>query len=284
MVEDAAGQQSTRIIVGGDSHQVITYRGQDFGYRTQPKYTCFVAMPITTPQHLVPQYRNDPDHFTHLLDCLFCPALVAAGFEVIEPSMRQGEFIHAEVIKNLAQCDLVLCDMSTLNSNVFMELGIRIALNRPVALIRDEFTKQIPFDVGVIGYHTYNSNLAEWMLRGEIPKLTKFVKAVFEKSDNKNPLWQQLGIAPKEDNPQDSLVITEEAIEEERDKRVIVLQRIVDTCNKRNVKLVEVKWWDSLGGEYLIKVEPNTLDIRTSLTGDFEIIEERFDAILRLVP
>ena len=51
---------------------------------------CFVAMPITTPVELAPVY-GDPDHFSHVLEFLFRPALATTGFEVISPTI--GGFI-----------------------------------------------------------------------------------------------------------------------------------------------------------------------------------------------
>lgn len=192
-------------------------------------------MPITTPEHLVPRYKNDPDHFAHVLEFLIRPALVAAGFEVVEPSMRQGEFIHAEVIKNLMQCNLVLCDVSIQNANVFMELGIRTVLDRPVALMRDEFAEKVPFDIQIIGHHVYKSDLVQWVAHDEIPKLSQFAESVFEKSDNKNALWQGLGATAGPFG-----MIVDEVVrryEEMQDPLARVVQRIVKLCTKHRVEL-----------------------------------------------
>ncbi len=149
--------------------------------------------------------------------------------------MLQGEFIHAEVIKNLKQCDLVLCDVSIPNANVFMELGIRTVLDRPVALIRDEFTEKVPFDIQIIGHHVYKSNLAQWVVCDEIPKLSQFMESVFEKSDNKNALWQGLGATAGPFG-----MILDEVMrryEETQDPLARVMQRIVELCNKHRVEL-----------------------------------------------
>ena len=73
--------------------------------------TCFVAMPITTPASYV-EKLGDPEHFAHVLTHLFVPALEEAGLAVILPSTRGAELIYAEIIKNLEQADLVLCDLS----------------------------------------------------------------------------------------------------------------------------------------------------------------------------
>jgi hypothetical protein len=91
--------------------------------------TCFVAMPITTPTAYA-EKLSDPEHFVHVLDHLFMPALQAAGLTVIPPSVGGSEMIHAEIIRNLEQADYVICDLSGLNPNVLFELGIRTSLDR----------------------------------------------------------------------------------------------------------------------------------------------------------
>lgn len=99
---------------------------------------CFVIMPISTPKLLAETYK-DPDHFSHVLKYLFTPALEMANYEVIPPAAAGADVIHASIIKNLEEADLVLCDISALNPNVFFELGVRTSLDRPVALVRDHF-------------------------------------------------------------------------------------------------------------------------------------------------
>jgi hypothetical protein len=260
--------------LGGDAEGNVEERP-----RSRPRPTCFVVMPITTPEHLVSRYGNDPDHFAHLLDFLIRPALVAAGFEVVEPSMRQGEFIHAEVIKNLRHCDLVLCDVSTPNANVFMELGIRTVLDRPVALIRDEFAEKVPFDIGVISHHVYRSDLVQPVVRDEIPKLSQFVKSVFEKADNKNALWQSLGATA---GPFGTII--HEVVrqyEETQDPIARVMQRIVKLCTKHRVELQGVKWElggrDGVNGEYVVQVTSIALEAEAAFERDLNKIGEQFD-------
>lgn len=77
-------------------------------------------MPITTPEHLIQQYDNDKDHFEHVLNHLFIPAIEGANLKPIPPVMKGSDNIQAEIIKNLETADLVLCDISTHNPNVFL--------------------------------------------------------------------------------------------------------------------------------------------------------------------
>ena len=108
------------------------------------KPVCFIIMPITTPEHMVPSYHNDRDHFQHVLEVLFTPAVEAAGYQMIPPNVDGSEVIQAEIVERLINSDLVLCDISGFNPNVFVELGMRTALNKPVALVRDSLVEKLP--------------------------------------------------------------------------------------------------------------------------------------------
>lgn len=82
-----------------------------------PNPKCFVIMPITTPASFTELY-NDGDHFNHILQHLFMPAIEKAGFDTVSPKSTGSNLIHADIINNLSNCELVLCDMSILNPNV----------------------------------------------------------------------------------------------------------------------------------------------------------------------
>src|SRR4051794_29470049 len=154
-------------------------------------------MPLTTPQTAHEQYSGDADHFLHVLEHLFAPAVDAAGYDLIRPSARGGDLIHAEIIKNLEEAELVLCDVSNLNANVFFELGIRTALDRPVALVKDDRTATYPFDTTMINYHSYNSALAPWTLEAEIDALEQHLKDTVERANGRNSLWQYFGLTQR---------------------------------------------------------------------------------------
>lgn len=157
---------------------------------------CFVIMPLTTPAELVGRYGGDPEHFLHVLDHLFVPAIEQAGFTPKKPLAEGADLIHAEIVRNLETADLVLCDISALNANVFFEFGIRTALDRPICLVRDEHTK-LPFDVGGINCHQYASSLAAWDLQQEIERLAQHVKVAAERADGHNALWRHFGLTQR---------------------------------------------------------------------------------------
>lgn len=68
--------------------------------------------------------------------------------------------INAQIIKDLYNADIVICDLSGTegNPNVMYELGIRLALsNKPVILIREDHKDNVRiFDIGGFYAHHYN--------------------------------------------------------------------------------------------------------------------------------
>lgn len=159
--------------------------------------TCFIIMPIRTPENSVEIYRDREAHFTHVLECLFVPAVESAGFTPIPPTSKGSDLIHAAIIKNLENSNIVLCDMSCLNPNVFFEFGIRASLNKPVCVVKDEHTKNVPFDTGILNYQEYKSSLDPWELAAEVKKLSEHIKASYERSKGENTLWHYFGLREK---------------------------------------------------------------------------------------
>lgn len=156
--------------------------------------TCFVIMPITTPDSHVEKYAGGKDHFRRVLDHLFLPAIEKAKLYPIPPIAKGAEVIPGEIIKNLESTDLVLCDMSILNANVFYELGIRTALNKPVSLVIDDITGKPPFDTSIINNHIYQSKLEIWNIEKDIDKLSDHIIKSIETSKGENTMWKRFGL------------------------------------------------------------------------------------------
>ena len=61
-----------------------------------------------------------------------------------------------KILRNLVECEMAVCDLSSRNPNVMYELGIRQAYGKKVVLIQDEKSQPI-FDVSAINTIFYNS-------------------------------------------------------------------------------------------------------------------------------
>lgn len=155
---------------------------------------CFVIMPITTKNPSI--YGGDVDHFKHVLDVLFVPAIKKAEYRPVYPKAQGSDLVHAEIIKNLESADLVLCDISGLNANVFFELGIRTALNKPVCMVRDEIAEndECPFDVSPLNFYTYRSSLRAWDIVRAIEDLTRHIQKSTDGGEDRNALWKYYGM------------------------------------------------------------------------------------------
>ena len=149
-------------------------------------------MPITTPANMIETY-GDPDHFNHVLEHLHIPAVEKAGYKAIEPEAKGADLIHGRIIGQLQKADLVLCDMSALNANVFFELGIRTAQNLPICLIKDNKTDHIPFDTSIINRHEYNCDMRAWVLDKEISKLAQHITDSSKHTENE--IWKSFAVS-----------------------------------------------------------------------------------------
>ena len=102
---------------------------------------CFVAMPFKEHEERHPQ-----GFFDEVLRSLIAPAGRDAGFSVFTANRDGSDVIQATIVNQLLDADLVIADLTQNNPNVLFELGLRIAEQRPVAIIRAKGTPPI-FDV-----------------------------------------------------------------------------------------------------------------------------------------
>jgi hypothetical protein len=161
---------------------------------TSPAGTCFVIMPITVPGHLLEtRYGGREDHFEKVYKALIAPAVTKAGLTPSPPRREGTDNIQARIINDLQTAHLVLADLSALNPNVFLELGIRSALDKPVCLVWDGGDR-LPFDTGTLSTHKYNPHPI-YELNDEIESLARHIAATMLKSDGRNELWKFFGRA-----------------------------------------------------------------------------------------
>lgn len=172
---------------------------------------CFIAMPITTHPDEKTLY-GDADHWSHVIDHLFVPAVEKAGFEAIKPSASGTSMIHGRIVQYLIEADMVLCDLSQHNPNVFFELGVRTSLDKPIALVKDEH-RNIPFDTSGLNTHSYSSTLDVWKLEDEIDALAQHIQDSVRECAGQNPLWKHFGFTLTADRPGSDISPTDARLE-----------------------------------------------------------------------
>jgi hypothetical protein len=66
--------------------------------------------------------------------------------------------IQKRIVQNVYASDIVVCDVSGKNPNVMFELGMRLAFDKPVVIVKDDKT-DYSFDTGIIEHLTYPRDL-----------------------------------------------------------------------------------------------------------------------------
>jgi hypothetical protein len=155
--------------------------------------TAFVIMPFTE-KGATPRPSG---FFDEVLKSLIMPAGNAANFAV-ETARREGsDVIHHTIISQLIQADLVIADLTDHNPSVLFELGIRIALKKPVCLIKAEGTGPI-FDVdNLMRVLSYSPNLWPSTTEMDVLKITDHINGAWETRDSPNS-YMNILTAPHE--------------------------------------------------------------------------------------
>jgi hypothetical protein len=140
---------------------------------------CFVAMPFRERED-----ARSKGFFEEVLRALIAPAGREAGFEVATANRQGSDVIQATIVNQLLDADLVIADLTENNPNVLFELGLRIAEDKAVALIRAIGTPPI-FDVdNMLRVFEYDPNLWTSSVEHDRPKLTDHIKAAWENRES----------------------------------------------------------------------------------------------------
>lgn len=124
--------------------------------------------------------------FDEVLNSLVTPAAADANFTVKTARRNGSDVIQSTIINELIDADLVIADLTEHNPNVLFELGVRMAMEKPVLLIRANGTDKI-FDVdNMLRVFDYDHNLWTSTIKTDVPELTKHIKSSWENRKLKN--------------------------------------------------------------------------------------------------
>lgn len=116
------------------------------------KKTCGIVMPIAS----IGEYSA-----SHWIDVqnIIKEAVALAGYEArLVSESKDSTVIPKSIVQNLYDDDIVVCDVSGKNPNVMFELGMRLAFDKPVVLIKDSITGY-SFDTSSIEHLEYPRDL-----------------------------------------------------------------------------------------------------------------------------
>ena len=117
----------------------------------------------------------DPE-FNEIFTELITPALEEVGYIVKRAdNILNQQNILKDIIRNIAEADLIIADLTTLNANVLYELGISHALRKPTVHLTQSI-EEIPFDLKSYRMIYYSLNYKEAI------QLIKALKDIGEKA------------------------------------------------------------------------------------------------------
>lgn len=152
-------------------------------------------------------------NFEDVHNQLIEPAIKDRGFsgsttgEIVEPGN-----IREDMFALIIEADLVICDVTIHNANVFYELGIRHALRKKrTILIRDESSAdKIPFDLLTDRYLAYDAKSPEETK----DKLVEMIESAMKSSrETDSPIFKMLPELP-EANPENIQTLPLDFLEE----------------------------------------------------------------------
>ncbi|ELB2274806.1 hypothetical protein QNZ94_004498 [Vibrio parahaemolyticus] len=143
---------------------------------------CFVIMPISS------QEGYEDDHFQLVYEDIICPAILAAGMTPIRADETKGtNLIQLDILQKVIDSPMAVCDMSAKNPNVFYELGMRQAFDKPTVLLKDEKTNA-PFDINGLRYCQYNTDMRHRNVKLAIEQLSATLIETYKNKENKSEI------------------------------------------------------------------------------------------------
>lgn len=126
--------------------------------------SCGIIMPIS--DH--PAYPAG--HWDNVQRYLFRAAREAGLQPSVVWDQPDYEVIHERVVTNIFQMPFAICDLSSKNANVMLELGMRLSFGKPVVLVTDDIST-MPFDIGLISALPYRRDF-------NMPQMEPFLESL----------------------------------------------------------------------------------------------------------
>jgi O-acetyl-ADP-ribose deacetylase (regulator of RNase III) len=108
------------------------------------KRTCFVVMPFGEKK----DFDGNAIDFDDIYRFFFKKAVEDLGIECVRcDEIEEAGSIHEKMFEHIYHADVVVCDITTSNANVYYELGIRHALAKGVTVLIRRRGTNIPFNI-----------------------------------------------------------------------------------------------------------------------------------------
>ncbi len=141
--------------------------------------TCGIVRPIAAIDGCSDAHWNEVHN-------ILCDAITDAGFRPnLVSNASESGIIQQRIIENLYFNEIVVCDISAKNPNVMLELGMRLAFDKPTIVIKDDITS-FSFDTSPIEHVLYRRDLRFSSILDFKEQLTAKIIATYDKAKS-NP-------------------------------------------------------------------------------------------------
>lgn len=140
---------------------------------------CGIVMPISSIEDCSASHWED-------VRSIISEAAETAGFQpLLVSEANDAGLTHKRIFQNLYLNDMIVCDVSRKNPNVMFELGLRLAFDKPVVIIKDDKT-EYSFDTGQIEHLGYPSDLRYQTIIDFKTTLSSKIRSTYEASKKKD--------------------------------------------------------------------------------------------------
>ena len=162
----------------------------------------------------------------------------------------------------------------------FFEFGIRTALDKPLALVKDDQTINIPFDASIIHCYTYKS-IPLYDVENQVLELSTHISSCAEQSNGRNSLWKYFGISQAGNYAPEEVEVGEKLdfLSEKIDQLNMYWELLIETDANKNFSPSEVRFENEIG---LIKIKIKAVDnkIQKAFSEDnmneyFRLVDQR---------
>lgn len=182
-LQNASGQSDAKAI---DTRSLGKPKGQF-------EHIAFVIMPFSEKG----KQERPKGFFDEVLKSLITPAGNQAQFAIETARREDSDIIHHTIINQLLHADLVIVDLTDHNPNVLFELGIRLAKEKPIVLIKSKDTGAI-FDVdNLLRVYTYDQNLWSTTVQADVNALAARIVGTWQNRELSIGYMQILTIGPQ---------------------------------------------------------------------------------------
>lgn len=200
-------------------------------------------------------------HFTGVYQSIIVPAVRMAGYEPKRSDLagEPGNITH-DIIRDLAESDLVIADLTAASANVFFELGIRHAFRKSGTVHIVDAAHSLPFDIRQYRAVEYTTDLSE------IPDVVNSIAEAIKKRENQperpdNPVHDALPQLPF-----DILQTSDSAIQQQ----LKILQQTLEDLRKENESLTTK----------LRQIDP-TLEVGNETEIDVDALLDHADSVMK---